>query len=703
MQKFNMKKIIKLFFLLTISIGYSQSSPITFETDVTVGSNWVNATGISTSIVDVADASITGEVISPAAPSGNVGKMITDSAQNPWQEAHLKMTTSSIDLTTANGGDKTITVDVFSTTGNDFLLKVIDPIGGGGAFSQVAAAHNGTGWEQLTFNFNNASNSDVPNALFKTFVFFPLYNAATNQFTSAQNTTTAIDNIVFIEGSLVEPPSCSDGIQNGSETGVDCGGTCNNACPVAPTTAAPTPPARNAEDVISIFSDAYANITIDNFDFGLCGNNPAVEEVMISGNATKRYIGPGCQGINIENNRIDASEFEKIHFDFYTDQDLIGAVFNIKLVDWAGNTTEAGASGLEVNFNGGTSTRLITGTWVSVDVDISSVGGMVGGNLTRSDIAQIHITSNLTNAWYDNLYLYKESFTPGTCSDGIQNQDETGIDCGGSCTPCSGPPTTAAPTPPNRASADVISIFSDAYSDVSIDNFDFGLCANQPAVEEVVLFGNATKRYLGPGCQGISVETNRINAADFTHLHFDFFTDEQNVVGKVFNIKLVDWAGNATEAGATGLEINFNNGLQNGLAIVPATWVSVDVNISNIGGMIAGNLTRSDIAQIHITSNLSNAWYDNLYLHKNTVLSADEFELSGLKVYPNPTNDNWRIQAKSENITSVKVFDILGKNVLSLFPKSQEVIIDGTSLKPGVYFTQIKTDKGVSSLKLVKN
>jgi hypothetical protein len=696
-----MKKIIKLFFFLTISIGYSQSSPITFETDVTVGANWVNATGISTSIVDFSDASITGAILSPAAPSGNVGKMITDATKNPWQEAHLKMTTSSIDLTTATGGNKTITVDVYSTTGNDFLLKVIDPIGGGSGFSQVAAAHNGTGWEQLTFNFNNASNSAVPDALFKTFVFFPLYDATTTQFTTAQDTTTAIDNIAFVEGSLVEPPTCSDGVQNGTETGIDCGGTCN-ACPVDPATPAPTPPARNPEDVISFFSDAYTNVAIDNFDFGLCSNKPAVEEVMISGNATKRYRGPGCQGISIETNRIDASEFKKIHFDFYTDQDLIGAVFNIKLVDWAGNATEAGASGLEVNFNGGTSTRLVTDRWVSVDVDLSSIGGMVGGNLTRSDIAQIHITSNLTSAWYDNLYLYKESFTPGTCSDNIQNQDETGVDCGGSCAPCSGPPTTAAPTPPNRAAADVISVFSDAYSNVTIDNFDFGLCSNNPAVEDVTLFGDATKKYLGPGCQGISVETNRINASDFTHLHFDFFTDEANVDGKVFNIKLVDWAGNATEVGATGLEINFNNGVQNGLAIVASSWVSVDVDISAVGGMVAGNLTRSDIAQIHITSNLSNAWYDNLYLHKNTVLSTNMFELSGLKVYPNPTKDNWSIKAKNENITYVKVYNILGKKVMSIFPKSQEVLIDGSALKPGIYFTQIKTDTGISSVKLVK-
>ena len=30
---------------------------------------------------------------------------------------------------------------------------------------------------------------------------------------------------------------------------------------------------------------------------------------------------------------------------------------------------------------------------------------------------------------------------------------------------------------------------------------------------------------------------------------------------------------------------------------------------------------------------------------------------------------------------------ILGKKVMSVFPKSQEVLIDGSALKPGIYFT----------------
>ena len=107
-------------------------------------------------------------------------------------------------------------------------------------------------------------------------------------------------------------------------------------------------------------------------------------------------------------------------------------------------------------------------------------------------------------------------------------------------------------------------------------------------------------------------------------------------------------------------------------------------------------------ACLYLMLHLSRFVFLYFYLHKNTVLSTDEFEVSGIKVYPNPTKDNWKIQTKNDVISHVIVYDLLGKKVMSLFPKTTDAIIEGTSLKPGVYFTQIKTDKGISSVKLVK-
>ena len=261
-------------------------------------------------------------------------------------------------------------------------------------------------------------------------------------------------------------------------------------------------------------------------------------------------------------------------------------------------------------------------------------------------------------------------------------------------------PATPAPTPPARAANDVVSIYSDAYaSNISYDNFDAGWCGGAGVTAETISSDNVLRKVTGINCQGIDFSSDRQVLTDFTHIHFDFYTDDTDLAGDVFNFKLVDFAGGGGEASA--LQVNINGGTTPQL--VAGSWVSVDVDITSLGGVVAGSLTRSDIAQIGIsTDNLTNVWYDNIYLHKNTTLGIDDNELVSFKVYPNPTQNSWKVKAKSESISSIKVFDILGKSVLSLSPNTNEATIDGTSLKPGLYFAKIESASGISSLKLVK-
>jgi len=102
-----------------------------------------------------------------------------------------------------------------------------------------------------------------------------------------------------------------------------------------------------------------------------------------------------------------------------------------------------------------------------------------------------------------------------------------------------------------------------------------------------------------------------------------------------------------------------------------------------------------------MTTNLSNVWYDNLYLHKNTVLSTDEFETADFKVFPNPTKDNWNITSNTV-INSVAVYDILGKQVSSLSPNSNDVEISTANIRSGIYFAKIESDNGSKTVKLIK-
>ena len=100
------------------------------------------------------------------------------------------------------------------------------------------------------------------------------------------------------------------------------------------------------------------------------------------------------------------------------------------------------------------------------------------------------------------------------------------------------------------------------------------------------------------------------------------------------------------------------------------------------------------------TQPLQTIWIDDII--NLGVLGTNDFAIEGLSIFPNPTQDNWNIKTKNINMSSIQVFDMLGKNVLSLSPDASEAKIDASRLTTGLYFAQIKTASGIASIKLVK-
>ena len=57
----------------------------------------------------------------------------------------------------------------------------------------------------------------------------------------------------------------------------------------------------------------------------------------------------------------------------------------------------------------------------------------------------------------------------------------------------------------------------------------------------------------------------------------------------------------------------------------------------------------------------------------------------------------------SSNINSVEVYNVLGKQVLTLEANSNKVVLSGAALNNGIYFARVNAENGSKTLKLVKN
>lgn len=83
-------------------------------------------------------------------------------------------------------------------------------------------------------------------------------------------------------------------------------------------------------------------------------------------------------------------------------------------------------------------------------------------------------------------------------------------------------------------------------------------------------------------------------------------------------------------------------------------------------------------------------------------LAANKFDAKSFSAYPNPTRSNWNIVSGNDDITSVQVYDVLGKTVYAKNSAAKEVSVNATELSKGVYFAKVTTANGESTLKLIK-
>lgn len=182
-------------------------------------------------------------------------------------------------------------------------------------------------------------------------------------------------------------------------------------------------------------------------------------------------------------------------------------------------------------------------------------------------------------------------------------------------------PMTAA-ADPTAAQEDVISLFSNVYTDVTVDTWRTGW--SNATLTDTTAAGNDVKRYSALDFVGIeTVGANSIDASGMDYFTFDAWTSDATT----YRIKLVDFGADNGFGGGDDVEheIAFDMPAQ-------ASWTNHTINLSDFTGLT----TRANISQIIFSAAPAGGntlFVDNIYFSRDPVLvynKADIADIVGL-------------------------------------------------------------------------
>ncbi len=326
-----------------------------------------------------------------------------------------------------------------------------------------------------------------------------------------------------------------------------------------PVVGAPVPATRAASNVISLFSDTYTNVAGINW-FPNWGQTTVVSDVVIAGNTTKLYSNFNYEGVQFAGS-VDASSMDSIHVDIWTAD---CTAFDVFLINTSPATVEQSVR----------VTPTLSG-WNSFNISLSQYT-----NIALANIGQLKLVSTPfggTTVYLDNIYFFKSSsgptisgftvpakfmgdapFTliaPTSNSTGAftyTSSNTSVATISGSLVTIKGvgnsiikatqaaagsfgagsisatlsvsfpPPAVAAPTPPLRIPANYISLFSNAYTNITGIDWAPGW-GQTTTVTNLTIAGDSTKKYSNFNYQGVQF-TGVVDASAMNYLHLDIWT-----------------------------------------------------------------------------------------------------------------------------------------------------------------------------------
>lgn len=508
----------------------------------------------------------------------------------------------------------------------------------------------------------------------------------------------------------------------------------------APTTNAPDP-TNAAADVISIFSGVYTDLSgVDYNPFwnqaGFGSANTAYDPG--TGNIVLAYPNFNYQGIDWAGTPQDISGMDNLHVDIWIDGTFDPRVFVI-------------SSGAEIPH---TITNPSPGTpsWVSVDIPVTGITG----DPTSAIQFKFDSGNGTTDAIYvDNLYFWKVPVSPNDDAS-LSDLKVDGVTIAGfgsgvySYTyqvPSGNPlPTVSATTTQGVASASITqasAVPGTATVDVTAGNgttmqtytvnFVPDPSPTTPAPVPTTpngqvalsLFNDTpgyTNSYTAEGEFGVrsvvdldnSSAVNEAIKMDFSVDSWGQYNNTTVDISSASYLNLNYYAPNvAPGSGGHEFYIMINSGSgekfytfkeagQGGDGdIVFDSWQSVSIPLTHFTGFDPSTFLVWKLGTPS-TAYTSLVFFDNIFFSQ-FALSVDQFELSDVSIYPNPSSDKWNIKSLTEEITSIQVYDILGKEVMTLKPNALETEIDNSKLNIGLYYAKLNTAVGSKTVKLIKD
>ena len=382
--------------------------------------------------------------------------------------------------------------------------------------------------------------------------------------------------------------------------------------------------------IVSIYSDSYTDITGVDYN-PAWGQVTQVTYEVLDGNNALKYSNLNFQGTDWNANPQNISNLEYLHVDF-----------------WTATSTELGIYLISGVFPTHTEIEYVfditTHQWNSVDILLSYFSD---GGVNLSDARQFKVEGT-GDVWLDNLYFYADEAAPTE-------------------------PVTAAPNP-QEAAENVISLFSNVYTDVFVDTWS--ATWDQADVSDIQIAGNDTKLYTNLNYAGIEFTTQTIDASSMTYFHLDVWTADDTSSPNLFKVKLVDFGTDGVFGGGNDVEheITFDeNTMQTG------AWVSLNIPMVDFTNLV----TKEHLTQLIVSGDPNTVYVDNIYFYseitqldapENVMISVMENDVTvswaavtganSYKIYssdfPNGTQRNWTLEAESITQTNwtETVFDI---------------------------------------------